>query len=162
MASWLCTFVGAHYAPSYQCEYMSHVCFPPARIQEKKSWRIIYVLVLSQGVLLFPTILRLMLDSCKSNHPDIDDRFLGAQLGETLFSPCIFGIYMSASNNLMCSARNCCPLHRIVWPGHCRSVSLPRQTKPKKGQFMNFTRGIPEQKFNVNRVYFPKEKHQNS
>ena len=39
----------------------------------------------------------------------------------------------------------------------------PRQTKPKKGQFMNFSGGgIPEQKFNVNRACFPKEKHQNS
>ena len=36
----------------------------------------------------------------------------------------------------------------------------PRQTKPKKGQFMNFShRRIPEQKFNVNRACFPKEKH---
>ena len=34
----------------------------------------------------------------------------------------------------------------------------PRQTKPKKGQFMNFPQGIPEQKFNVNRACFPKEK----
>ena len=33
----------------------------------------------------------------------------------------------------------------------------PRKTKPKKGQFMNFRRGIPEQKFNVNRACFPKE-----
>ena len=39
----------------------------------------------------------------------------------------------------------------------------PRQIKPKKGQFMNFSRGgVPEQKFNVNRACFPKEKHQNS
>ena len=27
---------------------------------------------------------------------------------------------------------------------------------------MNFSRGIPEQKFNVNRACFPKEKHRNS
>ena len=27
---------------------------------------------------------------------------------------------------------------------------------------MNFHRGIPEQKFNVNRAYFPKQQHQNS
>ena len=38
----------------------------------------------------------------------------------------------------------------------------PRQTKPKEGQFMNFRRGILEQKLNVNRACFPKEKHQNS
>ena len=38
----------------------------------------------------------------------------------------------------------------------------PRQTKPKKGEFMNFSRGIPEQKFNVNRACCPKAKHQNS
>ena len=37
-----------------------------------------------------------------------------------------------------------------------------RQTEPKKGQFMNFSGGIPEQKFNVNRACFPKEKHQSS
>ena len=35
-------------------------------------------------------------------------------------------------------------------------------TPKKKGQFMNFRRGIPEQKFNANRACFPKEKHQNS
>ena len=41
----------------------------------------------------------------------------------------------------------------------------PRQTKPKKGQFMNFffRRGIPEKKVRyVNRACFPEEKHQNS
>ena len=38
----------------------------------------------------------------------------------------------------------------------------PRQTKPKKGQFMNFSRGHSRTKFNVNRACFPKEKHQNS
>ena len=34
----------------------------------------------------------------------------------------------------------------------------PRQTKPKKGQFMNFSRGIPEQKFDVNRALFSQRK----
>ena len=38
----------------------------------------------------------------------------------------------------------------------------PRQTKPKKVSSWTFRRGIPEQKFNVNRACFPKEKHQNS
>ena len=38
----------------------------------------------------------------------------------------------------------------------------PRQTKPKKGQFMKFSQGHSGTKFNVNRACFPKEKHQNS
>ena len=40
----------------------------------------------------------------------------------------------------------------------------PRQTKPnqRKVGSWTFCRGIPEQKFNVNRACFPKEKHQNS
>ena len=39
----------------------------------------------------------------------------------------------------------------------------PRQTKPKKGQFMNFSRGHSGTKVQfVNRACFPKEKHQNS
>ena len=38
----------------------------------------------------------------------------------------------------------------------------PRQTKPKKVSSWTFRRGVPEQKFNVNRACFPKEKHQNS
>ena len=33
----------------------------------------------------------------------------------------------------------------------------PRQTKPKKGQFMNFSQGHSGTKFNVNRASFPKE-----
>ena len=32
----------------------------------------------------------------------------------------------------------------------------------KRSQFMNFSQGHSEQKFNVNRACFPKEKHQNS
>ena len=46
------------------------------------------------------------------------------------------------------------------WPD--LNQEWPRQTKPKKGQFMNFSqRGIPAQKFDicVNRACFPKEKH---
>ena len=39
----------------------------------------------------------------------------------------------------------------------------PRQTKPKKGQFMNFSQGHSGTKVRyVNRACFPKEKHQNS
>ena len=39
----------------------------------------------------------------------------------------------------------------------------PRQTKPKKGQFMNFSQGHSGTKIRyVNRACFPKEKHQNS
>ena len=39
----------------------------------------------------------------------------------------------------------------------------PRQTKPKEGQFMNFSRGHSGTKVrDVNRACFPKEKHQNS
>ena len=38
----------------------------------------------------------------------------------------------------------------------------PRQTKPKKDQFMNFSRGQFGTKVQVNRACFPKEKHQNS
>ena len=39
----------------------------------------------------------------------------------------------------------------------------PRQTKPKKGQFMNFSQGHSGTKVrDVNRACFPKEKHQNS
>ena len=39
----------------------------------------------------------------------------------------------------------------------------PRQTKPKKGQFMNFSQGHSGIKIRcVNRACFPKEKHQNS
>ena len=45
---------------------------------------------------------------------------------------------------------------------HSLYQESPRQTKPKKGQFMNFSRGILEQKFDVNRACFPKEKHRNS
>ena len=38
----------------------------------------------------------------------------------------------------------------------------PRQTKPKKGQFMNFSQGHSGTKVRcVNRACFPKEKHQN-
>ena len=37
-----------------------------------------------------------------------------------------------------------------------------RQTKPKKGQFMNLSRGHSGQKFDVNRACFPKDKHQKS
>ena len=39
----------------------------------------------------------------------------------------------------------------------CENQESSLQTKPKKGQFMNFPGGIPEQKFNVNRACFPKE-----
>ena len=57
------------------------------------------------------------------------------------------------------------------WPLYQES---PRQTKPKKGQFMNFTKPKKGQFMNfsqehsgtkvryVNRACFPKEKHQNS
>ena len=39
----------------------------------------------------------------------------------------------------------------------------PRQTKPKKGQFMNFSQGRSRTKVrHVNRTCFPKKKHQNS
>ena len=39
----------------------------------------------------------------------------------------------------------------------------PRQTKPKKGRFMNFSQGHSGTKVQfVNRACFPKEKHQNS
>ena len=39
----------------------------------------------------------------------------------------------------------------------------PRQTKPKKGQFMNFSQGHSKTKVRyVNRACFPKAKHQNS
>ena len=39
----------------------------------------------------------------------------------------------------------------------------PRQSKPKKGQFMNFSQGHSGTKVrDVNRACFPKEKHQNS
>ena len=39
----------------------------------------------------------------------------------------------------------------------------PWQTKPKKGQFMNFSQGHSGTKVRyVNRACFPKEKHQNS
>ena len=34
----------------------------------------------------------------------------------------------------------------------------PRQTNPKKGQFMNFSQGTLEPKFDLNRACFPKEK----
>ena len=37
------------------------------------------------------------------------------------------------------------------------SQESPWQTKPKKGQFMNFSWDKPEQKFDVNRACFPKE-----
>ena len=49
---------------------------------------------------------------------------------------------------------------------NCTNLSCdqesPRQTQPKKGQCMNFPRGKPEEKFDVNRACFPKQKHQNS
>ena len=38
----------------------------------------------------------------------------------------------------------------------------PRQTKPKKGQFMNFSRGQTGTKVRCESRLFPKEKHQNS
>ena len=39
----------------------------------------------------------------------------------------------------------------------------PQQTKPKKGEFMNFSQGHSGTKVRyVNRACFPKEKHQNS
>ena len=45
--------------------------------------------------------------------------------------------------------------------GYCQE--LPRQTKPKKDQFMNFSQGHSGRKVRyVNRACFPKEKHQNS
>ena len=42
-------------------------------------------------------------------------------------------------------------------------LGWPRQTKPKKGQFMNFSQGPSGTKVRyVNRACFPKERHQNS
>ena len=38
----------------------------------------------------------------------------------------------------------------------------PRQTKPKKGQFMNFSQGHSGTKVQCESCFFPKEKHQNS
>ena len=49
----------------------------------------------------------------------------------------------------------------IPWK-FCLHQEWPRQTKPKKVSSWTFRRGIPEQKFNVNRACFPKEKRQNS
>ena len=47
--------------------------------------------------------------------------------------------------------------------GHAKNQEWPRQTKPKKGQFMNFSQGHSGTKVQfVNRACFPKEKHQNS
>ena len=47
--------------------------------------------------------------------------------------------------------------------GHGVLRESPRQTKPKKGQFMNFSPGHSGTKVRyVNRACFPKEKHQNS
>ena len=40
--------------------------------------------------------------------------------------------------------------------------SGPGKPNQRKVSSRTFRRGIPEQKFNVNRVCFPKEKHQNS
>ena len=53
-------------------------------------------------------------------------------------------------------------LHRGQVPSLPRSNIRSRPCKPKEGQFMNFSQGIPEQKFDVNRACFPKEKQQNS
>ena len=45
---------------------------------------------------------------------------------------------------------------------HQTTQEWPRQTKPKKGQFMNFSQGHSGTKVRyVNRACFPKEKHQN-
>ena len=47
--------------------------------------------------------------------------------------------------------------------GLAENQEWPRQTKPKKGQFINFSQGHSRTKVrNVNRACFPKEKHQNS
>ena len=40
--------------------------------------------------------------------------------------------------------------------------SHPGKPNQRKASSRTFRRGIPEQKFNVNRACFPKEKHQNS
>ena len=58
--------------------------------------------------------------------------------------------------------RGCSPCHKeVLQKGDQKSSQnqeSPRQTKPKKGQLMN----LPEQKFDVNRACFFKEKHQTS
>ena len=45
---------------------------------------------------------------------------------------------------------------RALW---ALNQEWPRQTKPKKGQFMNFSRGHSGTKFNVNRACLPEEKN---
>ena len=57
---------------------------------------------------------------------------------------------------------------KSFWGGHLRDTlgvsirSGPGKPNQRKVSSWTFRRGIPEQKFNVNRACFPKEKHQNS
>ena len=53
----------------------------------------------------------------------------------------------------------------LLFPSYNRCVPpWSGPSKPNQGKVSSWTfrRGIPEQKFNVNRACFPKEKHQNS
>ena len=63
-------------------------------------------------------------------------------------------LFRPTAPNSLCPTQHSC--------NSSETQESPRQTKPKKGQFMNFSRGKPEPKFDVNRACFPKEKHQNS
>ena len=81
---------------------------------------------------------------------------------------CVFCVlrWFSPANLTEISFRNCPSNAGIFWKTPSRKPpklrSGPGKPNQRKASSWTFPGGIPEQKFNVNRACFPKEKHQNS